>query len=82
MQNKIVLVSCVKSKRCNRCKASDMYISLLFTKMMTYARSLKPKCIFILSAKYGLLKLDDIIDPYEKTVLIRFTHTPTTDSMG
>jgi cytoplasmic iron level regulating protein YaaA (DUF328/UPF0246 family) len=64
----IVLLSCVKSKRSYRCKAGDMYTSALFQKMMAYARSLKPKSVFILSAKYGLLSPHDMIDPYEQTL--------------
>ena len=67
-QKSIVLVSCVKTKRNHSCKASDMYVSSLFKKMMAYAVSLKPDQIYILSAKYGLLKPDDMIDPYEKTL--------------
>ncbi len=65
---KIVLLSCVKSKRIHSCKAADMYTSALFQKMMAYAQSLSPKSIFILSAKYGLLSTDTIIDPYEQTL--------------
>jgi hypothetical protein len=64
----IVLLSCVKSKRDHPCKAGDMYTSPLFQKMMAYAQSLKPKSIFILSAKYGLLSTDTTIDPYEQTL--------------
>lgn len=64
----IVLVSCVKTKRNQQCKAKEMYTSPLFKKMMAYAQSLSPKSIFILSAKYGLLSPDKIIDPYEKTL--------------
>src|SRR6266481_3140972 len=64
----IVLLSCVKSKRAYRCKASYMYTSPLFRKMMAYALSLKPKSVYILSAKYGLLRPDDIIEPYEQTL--------------
>ena len=45
-----------------------MYISPLFQKMMAYAERLNPKDIFILSAKYGLLNLNDIIEPYEQTL--------------
>jgi cytoplasmic iron level regulating protein YaaA (DUF328/UPF0246 family) len=36
--------------------------------MMTYAERLNPKAIFILSAKYGLLNPNDIIEPYEQTL--------------
>jgi hypothetical protein len=64
----VVLVSCVKSKRSATCKAADMYTSPLFRKMMAYARSLNPKSVFILSAKYGLLSPDDVINPYEQTL--------------
>lgn len=45
-----------------------MYVSDLFRKMMAYGRSLKPNRMFILSAKYGLLLPDDIIEPYEQTL--------------
>lgn len=45
-----------------------MYISDLFKKSLAYAKSLNPSKIYILSAKYGLLKLDDIIFPYEQTL--------------
>jgi hypothetical protein len=64
----VVLLSCVKSKRSHRCRAWEMYTSPLFRKMMDYAQSLKPKNIFILSAKYGLLRLDEMIEPYEQTL--------------
>ena len=33
-----------------------------------YAESLNPDAIYILSAKYGLLRPDDIIAPYEQTL--------------
>jgi hypothetical protein len=51
-----------------RSMQSGRYVHALFQKMMAYAHSLKPKSIFILSAKYGLLSLDDTIDPYEQTL--------------
>jgi hypothetical protein len=36
--------------------------------MFQYAQNLRPAKIFILSAEYGLLKPDDVITPYEKTL--------------
>jgi hypothetical protein len=45
-----------------------MYTSDLFKKSLTYAKQLNPRKIYILSAKYGVLELDDLIDPYEKTL--------------
>ena len=64
----MIFLSCTKSKRNEKCKAKDMYISDLFKKSLQYAESLKPDKIFILSAKYGLLNLDDIIAPYNQTL--------------
>lgn len=67
MTKKIVLLSCGKKKRNRRAKASDMYISPLFTKSLNYAKQkLRPDKVFILSAKHGLLGLGDEIEPYEK----------------
>jgi hypothetical protein len=45
-----------------------MYTSDLFKKSLEYAKSLKPNKIYILSAKYGVLELDEIISPYEQTL--------------
>jgi len=65
---KIVLVSCGSKKLHRKSKVQDLYISSLFKKNLQYARSLKPDKIFILSAKHGLLKLNEEIEPYEKTL--------------
>ena len=65
---RIVLISCVKTKLDHPAKAKDLYISDLFRKNLAYAHKLKPDHIFILSAKYGLLNLNDRIAPYEKTL--------------
>jgi len=64
----IVLISCVKKKEQYPCKAEDLYISPFFKKNLAYAKSLNPSKIFILSAKYGLLELDRVIEPYEMTL--------------
>jgi hypothetical protein len=64
----IVLISCVSQKLDQKAKAQDLYISSLFKKNLKYARSLNPDQIFILSAKYMLLELDDEIDPYNVTL--------------
>jgi len=65
---KIVLISCVKTKLDHPAKAEDLYVSPLFRYNLAYAHKLKPDLIFILSAKYGLLRLTDHIAPYEKTL--------------
>jgi len=65
---KIVLISCVSKKLNRKSTAEKIYTSSLFKKNLTYAKSLKPSEIFILSAKHGLLKLTDEIEPYDKTL--------------
>ena len=61
----IVLVCCVKEKSTEPCKAKLMYQGPLFRTLMGYAQSLVPDHIRILSGKYHLLELDQIISPYD-----------------
>ncbi len=65
---KIILISCVSKKRLLRSKAQDLYISALFKKNLQYALQQNPDQIFILSAKYGLVRLDEEIEPYDLTL--------------
>ncbi len=65
---KIVLISCVSKKLDRKSTAENIYISSLFKKNLTYAKSLNPNEIYILSAEHGLLKLTDEIEPYDKTL--------------
>ena len=65
---KIVLISCVSKKLDEKSKARDLYVSPLFKYNLQYAQLLCPDKIFILSAKYGLLSLDDEIKPYNETL--------------
>lgn len=64
----IVLISCVKTKLPTPAMAKDLYISKLFQKTYQYAQLLNPHAIYILSAKYGLLATERIIEPYELTL--------------
>ena len=64
---RIVLVSCVKTKKNETSPASELYISDLFMKTSEYARKIGDSW-YILSAKYGLVPPDKIIEPYEKTL--------------
>ena len=65
---KVVLISCVSKKLHHKSKAQDLYVSPLFQKNLQYAQSLNPDKIFILSAKYGLLRLNEEVEPYDKTL--------------
>ena len=66
--NTIVLIGCVKKKRGFRTSAKDLYISPYFKKNLAFAKSLRPDLIFILSANYGLVALDQEIDTYDLTL--------------
>lgn len=63
-----VFLSCVSQKAPTTCEAQKLYISALFKKSLAYAKTLNPDHIYILSAKYGLLELTDIISPYNQTL--------------
>ena len=63
----ISFVACCKLKSSNKTTAEKMYISSLFKLSLKYAKEHSDK-VFILSAKYGLLALDDIIEPYNETL--------------
>lgn len=65
----IIFISCVKNKMTHPCVARDMYTSDLFKKSLSYAEQLyESATVYILSAKYGLLELDQQIEPYELTL--------------
>ena len=65
---KVVLISCVSKKLDRKAKAGEIYISPLFKYNLRFAKLLNPNKIFILSAEYGLLNLDQEINPYNKTL--------------
>ena len=65
----IVFVGCGAAKRKRACKAEDMYTGSYFKQCITYAKTLtKDNNIYILSAKYGVLPLNKVINPYNKTL--------------
>lgn len=65
---RVVLISCV-SKKLPRCApAKNLYVSSLFRFCLRYATALNPDAIFILSAKYGLVGLDQVLEPYNDTL--------------
>ncbi len=68
MTKRTVLISCVSQKLPHSAKARDLYISTLFKLNLKYAEKLEPDKIFVLSAKHGLLNLEQEIKPYEQTL--------------
>lgn len=65
---KVVLISCVSKKLPHKAKARELYTSPLFKYGLRYAESLNPDKIFVLSAEYGLVGLEQEIDPYNRTL--------------
>lgn len=65
---RIVLISCVSKKLQQKTKAGKLYQGSLFHTSLAYAKSLKPDNIFILSALYGLIDLEEEIEPYDVTL--------------
>lgn len=65
---RIVLIACAAQKRSQPSKARDLCTSPLFRKNLLYAERLSPDEIYILSAKYGLLGLEDEVQPYDLTL--------------
>lgn len=63
----VYLVSCVGKKQRHACKASELYTSQWFLKARAYVQA--THCLwFILSAEYGLLTPDRVVEPYDKTL--------------
>jgi hypothetical protein len=66
---KIALISCTKLKHDFECKAQDMYLpSNLFSKAREYVENKGYDKWFILSAKYGLLDPNELIETYNVTL--------------
>ena len=63
----LYLVSCVKTKRSYLSQAKELYTSAWFLKARAYAES-KGSPWRILSAKYGAVHPETVIEPYEKTL--------------
>lgn len=64
---RIAFVSCVKTKADSARPAEQLYISPWFVMARRYAHAIADRW-FILSAAYGLVEPDRVIEPYEKTL--------------
>lgn len=65
----IVLLMCGKNKLSHTAKVKDFYTSPRFQKSIQYANTLtEEKNIFVLSAKHGLLELEQEIAPYNESI--------------
>lgn len=67
MREQIAFIACSKRKRRVPDKARKFYQGSLFKKALRYCEARFAR-VYILSGKYGLVELDEIISPYEKTL--------------
>jgi hypothetical protein len=64
-----VVIGCGQAKQAEACSANDMYTGQHFRACLATARAIVPLLsVRILSARYGLLRLDDWIEPYDLTI--------------
>ncbi len=63
----LYLISCVNRKLAVPGPAGDMYVSPLFLKARAYVEN-RDKPWLILSAKYGLVHPEQVIEPYDLTL--------------
>ena len=61
------LVSCVSKKHPSAAQAKDLYRSALFAKSRDFVEQ-RCESWFILSAKYGLVEPNEVLEPYEETL--------------
>ncbi len=67
--NGLVVIPCGKKKAAHAAPAGELYQGSYFTAILTYAKTLSPDDrIVILSGKHGLLRLTDVIEPYEQRI--------------
>lgn len=67
MPTRVALVSCVKKKRGSAAPARDLYLSQLFRGLRQYAET-HADFWYILSAEYGVLRPEQVVEPYERTL--------------
>jgi hypothetical protein len=64
---RVALVSCVKAKRTSAAPAGDLYTSQLFRALRAYAVT-HADAWYVLSAEHGLLRPDQVVAPYQRTL--------------
>ena len=65
----IVLIGCSKLKLDHCATASQLYQGAVFKKSLVVARKHYPNApVYVLSAEYGLVPIDQILCPYDETL--------------
>ena len=66
---RVALIQCTSSKKSYKCRASELYSESPRFRLAYELAKLVADKILILSAKYGLIPEDMIIEPYNETLL-------------
>jgi hypothetical protein len=61
----LVVIPCGSRKLNRPARAADMYVGSYHRACRSTADALRPDRILVLSAQYGFLDLDDVIEPYD-----------------
>jgi len=64
---KIVLISCCSKKLDVPAPAGELYTSVLFKKSLAFAKTFADE-IYVLSARHGLVPLDEVVTPYDESL--------------
>lgn len=67
MPTRVALVSCAKQKRDRAAPARDLYLSQFFHGLRMYAEK-HADAWYILSAEHGVLRPEQAVEPYERTL--------------
>lgn len=62
---RVILISATSKVQDQPAPARELYTSELFQLKRQYAENLDPDVIYVLSAKHGLVDMDDVIEPDE-----------------
>jgi hypothetical protein len=61
----LIVIPCGSRKLSRRARAADLYVGSYHRACRKAADALQPDRLLILSARHGLLDLDDVIEPYD-----------------
>ncbi len=61
----IAIIGCGAAKKDGHHAARDLYMGNLFKAHLRFAERLKPRELFVVSAKYGLVQIDEELESYE-----------------
>ena len=64
-RRRVAFIGCSSTKARVPCIAERLYRGVLFRKSLAYCRQEQFDAIYVLSAKYGLVALDERLEPYD-----------------